>query len=191
MLSALIFLATSGQTPVAVDPAPRPPLAVAVSEPELHNRTAEEPKIERSRIGAWYGWQILLSNGAADALAAVGFALWKTDRVTSLGFILAGMGGRHFGTLGIHGAHGEWGAGGSSMAVNALATIGGFNASVVAELDRCPDDPHPGLMALGYFGIVSAASAVDAGLYAFERDHGETRVSVVPMGTGAAIVGSF
>ena len=72
----------------------------------------------------FYGWQILLANGASLAVTSVA---WQQESVP-LG--AAGLAGQAFGAPIVHAAHGRWGASFASFGINALVPLAGAAVGV-------------------------------------------------------------
>jgi hypothetical protein len=141
-----------------------------------------EPTMARKPRTSWYGWQTLISDGAALALL-VGAGGSKNNS----GALLAASGLTYtFGGPIVHWAHGNGGRGAVSLGLRVGAPIGlgllGF--AVGSALDSGRSENYGGIVfgALGFVIGIPTAIAIDAAVIAREpvEDEPEVQAKVQP-----------
>jgi len=176
-------------------PQPRPTLALevverapALSPPSLTPAVAMNVD-ERTPTSTWYGWQILLADGAALGLAAA-----SQNGDLALSWVVTG-------TV-IHGAHGNVGRAVGSLALRGLTPIAGAYLGYALETaDGCHSEfcGHGGASLGGLAGVVTAeivdvALAKDVEVPAATR---HDRVGLTPVvhakggNVGLGVIGQF
>jgi len=138
-------------------------MAPAIEKPNDQPRdrrrfpSTEEPRAQRR----WYGTPILIADGLAYGGLALAINVEQTDQVAlplSIGtFLLAGPI--------THGAHGQWGRSGLSLAARAVLPLGGviLGATGCTADSDCADS-----LAGGAIAGMLAATIVDAAVLAYE-----------------------
>ena len=152
----------------------------------------------------WYGWQTLLTDAGAITLTIVLTAnADERDDVAVIGAFVIGASTFALGAPIVHGAHGNWGKAGVSVALRlGLSLIGGAIGAGIGA-DSCSQYvyDHEGC-AIGYgaLGLIAGATTaviVDATVLARElvpapaRDHAMLMFTPVRSGGGLTLVGRF
>lgn len=142
----------------------------------------DPPPPRPARRSVWYGWQILIIDGAS-----IGVVLTSLTGSTAPAFVAAGL--NFVGAPIVHWAHGEVGSGFASLAVRAL--IPGLGAAIGAIANTTDPTNTYVLTGVGY----AIAASVDVALFA--RTTREVRppsalrprpaVAVVPLTRGAML----
>ncbi len=121
----------------------------------------------------WYGWQVLLVDGASVVGTPLVAVAASSAGATSAA-VLVGLGGYFFGGPMVHAVHGRPGVALGSLALRVgLPVVGGIAG---AMFDKCGNTRELCLPAHAALGIVAGALgaiALDAGLLAYEKEAGE------------------
>lgn len=226
--------------PAAAPPAPAPPVAAPVAAPAAATpayvvpegcvegkdaagspliycpRPADAPVVQPATKREWYGWQVLLVDGAS-LLVMIGGAAAQSGAV-------AGTGGLIYlgGPAAVHWAHGNVAKGFGSIGlrvgapfVGALLGLAIGAASCTGSTSSRRTDCAAAGAALGFLGGYIAGISVDAGVLAFDDVKAETpaqsgasttrprvakpspavtvlpSAAVTPQGGSVGLVGSF
>lgn len=165
-----------------VPPAPGPSASVPPPPPAAATPTKAPPPSATTRAPArrWYGWQTLTAAAIADTLFVVGAATAAgqahSDGAGTTALVVSGYLGRFLSGAVIHAAHGNWRAGGASLALNVAAPlvvgIGGalVTAGVCSAGKLSSDCGYPALAGavFGYYGGAALATTIDAAVLAYE-----------------------
>lgn len=131
----------------------------------------------------WYGWQILIVDGVSISTAAISLAAHKGSGGNAGAAI--GILGFLFGGPTVHWVHGHVGTGFASLGVRAAVPL-----VLVGMLAVCYGKNNCGAVAAASLVTIPAASAIDAGVFAYEDAPREVGRSAAP-GWSAAVVPVF
>lgn len=160
-------------------PTPAPPRALPSEAPRESTR--------------WYGWQTLLTDGAALTFL---FAVATADRAsTEEAFVAASVGTYLLGGPIVHAGHGNWGRAVGSLGLRVGAPM--LGAGVGSALEDCSGGDFCGLAGAVFGGAVGLLAAVTIDSAAIARDPVRETAPIVPVvrtgknGTWVGVSGRF
>jgi hypothetical protein len=128
---------TAAPAPVVTTTATAYPPAAAPSEPPpapLTMSAHDEAPPAKETGTRWYGWQVILANGASLTAAAIG---WQQQNYALAG---VGLGGQVLGGPIVHAVHGRWGATFLSLAINTIVPAGGLGVGAAVAATNVSQD---------------------------------------------------
>lgn len=148
--------------------------------PALRPAACTTPRAERRDTTNWYGWQTLLTDGAALMFL---LALGASDRGAEDTFASASVGTYLLGGPVVHAAHGNWGRAAGSLGLRAGAPVVGVALGL--ELEDCHGEDFCGFRGALIGGSIGLAAAVAIDSAALARETVRETPPIVPaMGTG-------
>lgn len=147
-------------------PAPAPDPTVAPVAPVAAPPAEQWRRRERVEETSWYGWQVLVADGASLIVLPIGAGVSQSE---ILGF--AALGGYLLAPPIMHGARGRWGIAAASLGLRlGVPTVGLLlGAAVDSESCRGGDFCVEAGAALGFVAGILGAVALDASLLSFEK----------------------